>query len=97
MTVAAGSLQNQELMPKSKDLSLQRYLSSKALPNERKRRENDRAHGPGKLQQSPLKFNGFNKNEVFGRDKCVVHEKRHLSGFRGDLNGSMQHLLDVFF
>ena len=48
-TVATGSLENQELMPQGKDLSLQPCRSSKSVPNRRKEQENGRQHGLGKL------------------------------------------------
>ena len=62
-----GSLENQELMPQGKNLSVQRCAGSKSLPNRRKERENDREHGLSKLSQRPFKFNWVNENRVFGR------------------------------
>jgi hypothetical protein len=42
-----GALKDQELMPESEDLGLQRGSSSKALPNQREQQENERKHGIG--------------------------------------------------
>jgi len=60
---------NQELMPEGKDLCLERGPSSKALPNRRKERENDREHGLSKLSGRPPKFNWVNENRDFGRHR----------------------------
>jgi hypothetical protein len=68
-----GSLENQELMPQGKNLSVQRCASSKSLSNRRKERENDCQHGIGNLYPAPHKFNWFNQNGVFGRDSFTVH------------------------
>jgi hypothetical protein len=38
-TTTTGSLENQELMPQGKNLSVQRCAGSKSLPNRRKERE----------------------------------------------------------
>src|ERR1700676_3802802 len=62
-----GSLENQELMPQGKNLSVQRCAGSESLPNRRKERENDRDHGLSKLSQRPFKSNWVNENRVFGR------------------------------
>jgi hypothetical protein len=62
-------LENQELMPQGKNLSVQRCAGSKSLPNRRKERENDREHGLSKLSQRPFKFNWVNENRVFGRHR----------------------------
>jgi hypothetical protein len=68
-TVATGPLENQELMAQGKDLGLQFCASSKPVPNRRKEQENDCEHDLTNLSRPQLKFNGINKNRVFGRDK----------------------------
>ena len=67
----AGALEHQELMSEGKDLRLQRCASLKGLPSRRKQRENDRDHVAEKLQRRLPKFNQFNQNVVFGRDRAV--------------------------
>src|ERR1700676_4534214 len=77
-----GSLENQELMPRGKNLSVQRCAGSKSLPNRRKERENDRDHGLSKLSRRPSKFNWVNENRVFGRHRWGIRghsEKRNPS------------------
>jgi len=57
-------------MPKGKDLGLQRGSSSKAWPNGRKQRENDREHGFRKLSWRRYKFNGSISTEfLVGQDE----------------------------
>ena len=56
-------------MSEGKNLSLQRCSSLKGLPSRRKQRENDRDHVAEKLQRRLPKFNQFNQNVVFGRDR----------------------------
>ena len=65
----AGALEDQELMSEGKNLSLQGCSSLKRLASRRKQRENDRHHVAEKLQRRLPKFNQFNQNGVFGRDK----------------------------
>ncbi|PYT83383.1 MAG: hypothetical protein DMG40_02875 [Acidobacteria bacterium] len=65
----AGALEDQELMSEGKNLSLQRCSSLKGLASRRKQRENDCEHVAEKLQRRLPKFNQFNQNGVFGRDR----------------------------
>jgi hypothetical protein len=59
------SLENQELMPQGKNLSVQRCAGSKSLPNRRKEQENDREHGLSKLSRQPSKFNWVNESSFW--------------------------------
>ncbi len=68
----AGALEDQELMSEGKNLSLQCCSSLKGLASRRKQRENDREHVAEKLQRRLPKFNQFNQNGVFGRDKSEL-------------------------
>jgi hypothetical protein len=74
----SGSLENQELMPQGKNLSVQRCADSKSLPNRRKERENDREHGLSKLSRRPFKFNWVNENRVFGRHRSAGIDMRQM-------------------
>ena len=65
----AGALEDQELMSEGKNLSLQRCSSLKGLASRRKQRENNCEHVAEKLQRRLPKFNQFNQNGVFGRDR----------------------------
>jgi hypothetical protein len=58
-------LENQELMPQGKNLSVQRRAGSKSLPNRRKEQENDREHGLSKLSGSPPNSTGFNESSFW--------------------------------
>src|ERR1700675_3247405 len=62
-----GSLENQELMPQGKHLSVQRCAGSKSLPNRRKERENDCEDSLSKLSRRPPKFNWVYENRDFRR------------------------------
>src|SRR5438105_7724279 len=68
----AGALEDQELMSEGKNLSLQRCSSLKGLASRRKQRENDCEHVAEKLQRRLPKFNQFNQNGVFGRDRQAM-------------------------
>jgi hypothetical protein len=52
----AGALEQQELMSKGKNPSLQRCSRLKSLPSRRKERENDREHVAEKLKRRLPKF-----------------------------------------
>src|ERR1700730_4158122 len=69
---AIGSLENQKLMPQSKNLGLQCYAGSKSLTNRRKQQENGREHGLSKLSWQRFKFNWVNEYRVFGRDSIYL-------------------------
>jgi hypothetical protein len=58
-----GSLENQELIPQGKKLSVQRCAGSKSLPNRRKGKENDREDGMSKLSRRPFKSIGSTRTE----------------------------------
>jgi hypothetical protein len=73
-----GALEDQELMPEGKNLSLQRCSSLKGLPSRRKQRENDREHVVEKLQRRLPKFNQFSQNGVFGRHRKSITLYHHM-------------------
>ena len=80
-----AALKNQDLMPQGKDFRLHGEPSLKTLPKSEKERKNDRERGIGKLYRLPLKFNGLNRNGVFGRDsgkmpQALEHYKMHACG-----------------
>jgi hypothetical protein len=68
---AFESLEDYELLAEGKYLGVQRCAGSESLSNRREQREDDREHGIGKLYATPLKFNWFNENGVFGRDRIT--------------------------
>jgi hypothetical protein len=53
---AARALKNQELMPQSKDLGLERSLTPEDFSNREKQRENDREHDTGNIRRQPRNF-----------------------------------------
>src|SRR4029077_8448021 len=67
--VTIATLKNQEMMPQGKNLSLQRCARSKSSSNRREEQEHGRQHGLSKLSWRRFKFNWFNENRVFGRDR----------------------------
>ena len=83
-------------MPEGKDLCLELGASSKALPNRRKQRENDREHVVVQPIAAAVQIQWLNENGVFGRDRCKGERQEEAPAWKAEATWSLRSMERFF-